>query len=331
MHYTDEGLPLPFMKAGQVSGSSSSYDPHFTNRVIAATGRNAHARLGQIMPALIRHLHDFAREVDLTFAEWMAGVDMINEAGRMSTNKRNETQLICDILGLESLVEEITAKLFARETTRSNGCGGSKNNNNKDPTPTPTPTPSAVLGPFYRADAPVLANGSSIVLTSTSTSAAALQARISGRVLSAATRKPIPGAVVDIWLAAPNGLYEQQDPDQPDMNLRGRFRTDGEGRYEIYALRPTAYPIPQDGPAGRLLRLLDRGAYRPAHIHFMVAAAGHRALITQLFDHDRDHDENDDDAVFAAKDDLRVVFRERRGDDRAKWELEYDFVLLGET
>ncbi|KAI1132992.1 Intradiol ring-cleavage dioxygenase [Nemania abortiva] len=202
---------------------STEYDPHFTDRVIAATGRDANPRLKQIMPALIRHMHDFAREVDLTVAEWMAGVEMINEAGRMSTDKRNETQLICDILGLESLVDEITSKLLSRTTS------------GKD-----TTTPSAVLGPFYRANAPLLANGSSIISASARNTpwykdAAHLLAHISGRVVSASTHKPIPNALVEIWLAGPNGLYEQQDPDQPDMNLRGQFRTDEDGRYEIYA------------------------------------------------------------------------------------------------
>ncbi|KAI1426201.1 Intradiol ring-cleavage dioxygenase [Xylaria sp. FL1777] len=293
--------------------NSIKYDPHFTDRVIAATGRAANPRLKQIMPALLRHMHDFAREVDLTVAEWMAGVEMVNEAGRMSTDKRNETQLICDILGLESLVDEITSKLLLHTNSSSK-----------------TATPSAVLGPFYRADAPVLANGSSIISSSARNSpwyrtAAPLLARISGRVLSASTRAPIAGAIVDVWLAGPNGLYEQQDHEQPEMNLRGRFRTAADGRYEIYALRPTAYPIPCDGPAGRLLGLLDRKPYRPAHIHFIVTAAGHGALTTQVFDREDEH--TGDDAVFAVKKELLVKFEARTGDEKAKWELTYDFLL----
>ncbi|KAI1432731.1 Intradiol ring-cleavage dioxygenase [Xylaria sp. CBS 124048] len=298
---------------GSKENGTSTYDPHFTNDVIAATGRHAHPRLKQIMPALLRHMHDFAREVDLTVAEWMAGVEMINEAGRMSTDKRNETQLLGDILGLESLVDEITSKLLLRSD-------GGRN----------TATPSAVLGPFYRADAPVLANGSSIISESALNSpwyeaAAPLLTHISGRVVSASTREPIPDAAVDVWLAGPNGLYEQQDANQPDMNLRGRFLTDKEGRYNMYALRPTAYPIPFDGPAGRLLKLLDRHPYRPAHIHFIVTADGHRTLTTQVFDREDEHTR--DDAVFAVKEELLVTFKERLGDERARWELVYDFVL----
>ncbi|KAI0802576.1 Intradiol ring-cleavage dioxygenase [Xylaria sp. FL0064] len=295
--------------------SSIKYDPHFTDRVIAATGRAANPRLKQIMPALLRHLHDFAREVNLTVAEWMAGVEMINEAGRMSNDKRNETQLLCDILGLESLVDDITSKLLLQANS---------SNSNK------TATPSAVLGPFYRADAPVLANGSSIISAAARNSpwyrmAEPLLAHISGRVLSSSTRKPIANAVVDVWLAGPNGLYEQQDQEQPEMNLRGRFRTDGDGCYDFYALRPTAYLIPCDGPAGRLLELLDRQPYRPAHIHFIVTVTGHRALTTQVFDCEDEHVR--DDAVFAVKKELLVKFVERLGDEKAKWELTFDFLL----
>jgi catechol 1,2-dioxygenase len=191
-------------------------------------------------------------------------------------------------------------------------------------------TPSAVLGPFYRVDAPVLPNGSSIISAAALDSpwykeAGALLAHISGRVLSAATGRPIRDAVVDVWLAGPNGLYEQQDPDQPDMNLRGRFRTDDEGRYEMYALRPTAYPIPFDGPAGRLLKLLDRHPYRPAHVHFIVTAKGHRPLTTQVFD--REDRYTRDDAVFAVKEELLVDFKKREGDEKARWQLVYDFLL----
>lgn len=134
-----------------------------------------------------------------------------------------------------------------------------------------------------------------------------------------------PHALVDVWLAGPNGLYEQQDPDQPDMNLRGRFRTNQDGRYEMYALRPTAYPIPFDGPAGRLLNLLDRHPYRPAHIHFIITAEGHGSLVTQVFDDEDKY--TSDDAVFAVKKELLVKFRERKGDEKAKWELTYDFLL----
>jgi catechol 1,2-dioxygenase len=122
---------------------------------------------------------------------------------------------------------------------------------------------------------------------------------LSGRVLSATSGLPIAGAELDIWHTAPNGLYEQQDSEQADMNLRGRFVTAADGRYGIYCLRPTSYPIPYDGPAGRLLQMLDRHPMRPAHIHFIVSAPGYRSLTTQIFDRRDKHIA--DDAVFAVK------------------------------
>lgn len=232
----------------------------------------------------------------------------INECGRMSDDRRNETQLLCDIVGLESLVDEITSKMLATSNSE---------------------TPSAILGPFYRHDAPLLPNGSSIVQNLSPSvpwyeQAVADSAFVTGRVLSS-SGPPIKGATVDVWHSAPNGLYEQQDESQPDMNFRGRFETDAEGRYAFYALRPVPYPIPDDGPAGRLLALLDRHPYRPGHIHFIVAAPGFRALTTQLYD---DRDEYiAKDAVFAVKDELVVKFAPREGDPNARWSLEYDFVL----
>ncbi|OTB07159.1 hypothetical protein M426DRAFT_54163 [Hypoxylon sp. CI-4A] len=287
------------------------YDAEFTDRIIAATGPKAHPRLKQIMPSLLRHLHDFAREVDLTVAEWEAGLEFLNEAGRMSDNKRNETGLVLDILGVESLVDEITSKVL-------HNAGDSS-----------SITPSAILGPFYRADAPILPNGSSIILVKPESEwykqAEPLLAHISGQVLSAKDGRPVKGAIVDIWVAGPNGLYEQQDSEQPDMNLRGRFRTDEQGRYDFYGLRPTAYPIPDDGPAGRLLQMLDRHPYRPAHIHFIVAAEGYHALTTQVFDVEDEHIA--DDSVFATKKELLVKFEKREGDDKARWTLNYDFSL----
>lgn len=242
----------------------------------------------------------------------------------MSTDKRNETQLLCDILGLESLVDEITSKL---PLPTGNNTSNTKNTNTNN-----TATPSTILGPFYRASAPTLPNGSSLISAAARsqpwyTTAQPLLAHISGRVLSATSGAPIPGATLDIWLAAPNGLYEQQDPDQPDMNLRGRLLTDADGAYAVYAVRPTAYAIPDDGPAGRVLALLDRHPWRPAHIHFVVAADGFRPLTTQLFD--CEDGVVGDDAVFAVREELLVRFEERCGDQRAGWQVRYDF-LLGE-
>ncbi|KAI1484282.1 hypothetical protein K445DRAFT_323904 [Daldinia sp. EC12] len=304
-------MALSGKESGAHGAAKTKYDPEFTDKVIAATGPKAQPRLKEIMPSLLRHLHDFARDVDLTIAELMIGIEMINEAGRMSTDKRNETGMLCDILGLETLADEISSKLLFDS-------GSSE-----------AATPSAVLGPFYRRNAPLIPNGGSIIYAAPD-SPWYLQSEkwlthLSGRVVSASTGKPAVGAVVDIWLADTKGLYEQQDASQPDMNLRGRLQTDETGRYAVYCVRPSAYGIPPDGPSGRLLKLLDRHPYRPAHIHFVVTAPGFRTLTTQVFDREDEHIL--DDTVFAVKDELLVSFEPREGDDKARWTVEYDFAL----
>jgi catechol 1,2-dioxygenase len=247
-----------------------------------------------------------------TVARQLLTLFQINEAGRMSTDSRNETQLVCDILGLESLVDEITSKKLQ---TQPVGPGYQHI------------TSSAILGPFYRNNAPELPNDDSIVSEGLShlPEYAEASTYLSGRVISASTGKPIANAIVDVWHSAPNGMYEQQDEDQPDMDLRGRFRTDIEGQYSMYCLRPAPYPIPDDGPGGFLLHLLDRHPYRPAHIHMIVTADDHRPLTTQLFDSDDKYLNND--SVFAVKSDLVVDFVPRIGDPKARWTLKYDIVL----
>lgn len=172
----------------------------------------------------------------------------INEAGRMSDDRRNEGQLLCDVLGIESLVDEVTYTLASEAKDQ--------------------PTATAILGPFWRKDAPQRKMGDTIVFEIEDGD----RTWMHGQVLDFKTGKPIDGAELDVWHTAPNGLYEQQDPNQPDFNLRGRFTTGPDGKYNFYCLRPTSYPVPSDGPGGKLLELLDRHPYRPAHIHFIVSA-----------------------------------------------------------
>lgn len=225
----------------------------------------------------------------------------------MSNDKRNETQLVCDILGLESLVDEISSKLLEKASPNLISS-----------------TSSAILGPFYRTDAPILPNGSSIVAPKTQEAFAQDLTHFSGQIFDS-NGSPVSGAIIDIWHTAPNGMYEQQDPEQPDFNLRGRFCTDKSGRYSLYCLRPAPYPIPDDGPGGTLLKLLDRHPWRPAHIHVIITADGYRPLTTQLFDKDDKYLKND--TVFAVKEDLVVEFFPRSDDEQARWTLAYDFVL----
>lgn len=299
-----DGAPTTNVTSSSTSGPKSSrFNPTFTQSVIDATGPKANPRVRKVVGSLIQHLHDFCRENEITVDEWMKTVDLINEAGRMSDEKRNEGQLMCDILGIESLVDEITYTLASDA---------------KD-----APTATAILGPFWRKDAPIRKMGDSIVLNEIPDGDHSL---LFGQVTDFATGKPIEGAEVDVWHTAPNGLYEQQDENQPDMNLRGRFLTAKDGNFNFYALRPTSYPIPYDGPAGKLLNLLDRHPMRPAHIHFIVSAEGYKPLVTQVFDRRDKHITND--SVFAVKDSLVVEFKPRSGDPKAQFELEYNFRLV---
>lgn len=246
------------------------FDPNFTDNVVSAMGDNVNPRFRQLMSSLIRHVHDFARDNELTVDEWMAGVQLLNWAGQMSDAKRNEGQLVCDVIGLESyvplqtpfqsgpgpllileyrLVDEITFKL-ADEAADA-------------------PTATAILGPFFRADTPFRSNGENIVKTVPKDGKGEI-AFMNGQVMDFETKKPLVGAVVEVWQASTNGLYEQQDPEQEEFNLRGKFKTDENGLYSFYCLRPTPYPVPDDGPAGKLLKLMDRHPFRPAHIHIIV-------------------------------------------------------------
>jgi len=274
----------------------------FTQKVVDAMGPNTSPRLREIMSSLIRHLHEFTIETQLTTDEWMLGVNTINWAGQMSDDKRNEGQLMCDVLGIESLVDDIT---FSAATKSSSGL-----------------TASAILGPFWREDHPVRPNGTTI---SFDTPDDAQVAFMHGRVTDVKTGEPIAGATVDIWQASTNGLYEQQDPKQRDLNLRGQFVTDAQGKYSLYCLRPTPYPVPGDGPAGQLLKMMDRHPFRPAHIHLVVRHEGYKQLTTQIFDKDCKY--LADDSVFAVKDELSVTFEPRKDDPEAKLELQYDITL----
>ncbi|KAL4955881.1 Intradiol ring-cleavage dioxygenase [Aspergillus filifer] len=283
------------------------FDPNFTDNVVNAMGENVNPRFRQLMSSLIRHVHDFARENELTVDEWMAGVQLINWAGQMSDAKRNEGQLLCDVIGLESLVDEITFKL-ADEATDA-------------------PTATAILGPFFRADTPFRNNGDSIVRTAPKPpSPKGEMVFMHGQVMDFVTKKPLVGAVVEVWQASTNGLYEQQDADQEEFNLRGKFKTDEEGRYSFYCLRPTPYPVPDDGPAGKVLKMMDRHPFRPAHIHIIATYDGYKPLTTQIFDSKDPYLTND--SVFAVKDSLVVEFIERKNDPQAGLELNYDVKLV---
>lgn len=274
---------------GVVSGSES-----VTDIVRNAMSRTRDPRLREVMESLVRHLHDFLREARPTAEEFERGLDFVRRLGEASGAEKNEVVLLSDLLGLSTLVVTI-------EKERNGGVGS-------DP---------ALLGPFWRAQSPRCAAGETIARDAHGGE----PLEVSGCVRDP-KGNPVAGALVDVWQASPVGLYENQDPEQPDLNLRGLFETDAEGRYRFRTVRPAGYPVPTDGPCGELLRAQERHPWRPAHIHFMVSREGYATLVTQVFD---DADETiASDVVFGVTPALAGTFE--RGSD-GMLRLEYDFVL----
>ena len=256
-----------------------------------------HPRAREVLTSLVRHLHSFAREVSLTHDEWLVGIDYLTRAAAMTDDKRNEFILISDVLGLESLVDAISHDAQGEETE------------------------SAVLGPFYRKGAPTLARDATI---SQRGEADGPSVRMIGQVVD--TRgAPIRGATLDVWETGPEGLYEQQDAAQPDLNLRGVFSTDEEGTYALRCVKPVSYPIPYDGPAGDLLQVMGRHPYRPAHIHMIVRAPGFKTLVSQIYDRQDPYVESD--SVYSVKGSLLVDFKEAPAGSDVRYNVRHDIVL----
>jgi catechol 1,2-dioxygenase len=267
-----------------------TYD-NITDLVIAAISPDVSPRVQAVMSSLIRHLHAFAKDVNLTTEEWLAACEYFVRTGHKSDHRRNEFILLSDIIGLEVLVDMMDHQITAGETE------------------------STVIGPFYRENAPVYPKGASIVQKLAD---GAETVYVEGYVKDA-SGAPIKGATIDVWHTNSNGLYEQQDEDQPDMNLRGRFQSDEGGHYAFRCLRPVSYPIPDDGPGGELLRLMGRHPMRPAHIHFILSAPGMEPIVTQIYDSTDEYLDND--SVFAVKQSLVNVF------EKAPKGADTDFVL----
>ncbi|KAI6091476.1 aromatic compound dioxygenase [Hypoxylon rubiginosum] len=284
----------------------SRFDPTFTQHVLDTMGSNVTERNRVVLGSLIRHIHDFAREVELTIDEWMAGVRFINAVGRVyseSGQTRNEAHRLSDILGLETLVDEIAHKIISESDI--------------------DPTSSAILGPFWSPNAPFRENGGTIIQDAAPNGRVVL---MHGIISDLVTGKPIPGAVFDIWQASANGKYDFQDPqNQTPNNLRGKFRADENGKYHFYCYYPTAYSLPTDGPSYQLLQMMDRHPMRPAHIHIMVTHPEYKGCTTQLYP--KDDPWLSSDTVFAVKDDLVVDFTSLKGDDKAELELDYNVIL----
>ena len=266
---------------------------------LGAMERTPDPRLREVMASLTRHLHAFVQEVKLSEDEFERALDFIVALGQATGEKKNEVVLAADILGVSTLVAL---------------------QNNQDPE---GESPAALLGPFWRANAPECACGDSIARSGTP----GVPLFVSGTVRDAAGQ-PLADAVVDVWQASPVGLYENQDPTQENMNLRGRFRTDAEGRYHFRSVRPAGYPVPVDGPCGVLLKAQRRHPNRPAHLHFMVSKPGFKVLVSQVY---ADDDENlESDPTFGVT--RRLIGRYAMQPDGQSATLAYDFRLEpGET
>jgi catechol 1,2-dioxygenase len=277
--------PIPH---GVITDSDS-----ITGIVQKAMSRTPDPRLKEVMSILVRHLHAFLREARPTEEEYEVAVDFLVRLGQATGEKKNEGILASDLLGMSTLVVMLN-----------------------DPEGTGK-TDAALLGPFWRAASPECAPGESIARDTKGGDPLA----VSGHVFDTSGR-PVESAIVDVWQASPVGLYENQDPEQPDHNLRGRFRTDAKGGFNFRTVKPKGYPVPTDGPCGELLRAQDRHPYRPAHIHFMISREGYRTLITQVFDSTDESIESD--VVFGVTHALSGNYV-RQAD--GTYRLDYDFTL----
>lgn len=277
-----------------------------TEKVVRSFDGCPDPRLRELLTELVRRLHAFAVELRLTEAEWAAAIRFLTATGQKCDDTRQEFILLSDVLGLSMVVDAVNHQR-----------GGAA-------------TENTVLGPFYVPGMPELPNGANIARPEDGE-----PAHISGRVLDPAGA-PIQGAVVDVWQNADNGLYSVQDANQALENLRGRFTTDAEGRYAFWAVRPTDYPIPDDGPVGQLLAATGRHPWRPAHVHMIASAPGYDTVTTHVFDDQSKY--LDSDAVFGVKDSLVRTFHPHdpaeapegapeTARSRRWWSLEFDFVL----
>jgi hydroxyquinol 1,2-dioxygenase len=255
-----------------------------TADVVASFEGAADERLRELMQALVRHLHAFVQEVALTPAEWTRAIEILTRTGDITDEHRQEFVLWSDSTGTSMLVD-------ALENTLPAGA-----------------TESTVLGPFYVPGSPLREYGDNIAEEGD----AGVPALVHGRVLNT-DGEPIAGAEIDVWQNGGDQLYAVQRAEGPEDHLRGRFLTREDGSYAFVGVRPTPYPIPYDGPVGQMLEATGRHPWRPAHIHMIVRAPGHRTLTTHIFDSTSDY--LDSDAVFAVKPSLLREFVSRSADE----------------
>ncbi len=265
---------------------------NITQAVIARFADTPDPRLREIVTSLVQHLHAFAREVRLTEAEWLRGIQFLTATGHMCDDKRQEFILLSDVLGLSMLT-------VAMNNDKPAGC-----------------TESTVFGPFYVEDAPHFEHGDDVA---NGAAGQPCEVRATVRGLGG---EPVAGARVNVWQADSEGHYDVQRDDLPQAQGRGQLRTGPQGELHFRSVLAEAYPIPTDGPVGQLLEATARHPWRPAHLHFMIEAPGYETLITHVF---RDGDRwLDSDAVFGVRQSLVAPWTQRAD---GGWRLDFDFVL----
>ncbi|MUZ75401.1 6-chlorohydroxyquinol-1,2-dioxygenase [Agrobacterium vitis] len=263
--------------------------------VNARMGDNVNPRLRQVMTSLVSHVHAFIKDVELTQEEWDFAIHFFTKTGQICSEERQEFILLSDVLGVSMLVDAI---------------------NNRRPAGA---TENTVFGPFHVADAPVRQMGENICLDGKGETCV-----FEGRVIDL-NGNPVEGAHVDVWSDNADGFYDVQQPGiQPKWNNRGIFITGEDGQYNFVGIKPVCYPIPNDGPVGKMLDAIGRHPYRPAHMHFLVTAPGFQKLVTHTFVGD-DHYITSD-AVFGVKKTLVAPYEKTEGGEGV-WHSRFDFVL----
>jgi catechol 1,2-dioxygenase len=278
-----------------------------TEAVVHEMRNTEDPRVREILESLVRHLHAFAREVKLTEPEFDAAIRIVAELGQKTTASHNEVRLMAGSLGLSTLV-----------CLMNNGEGAIDGE---------VDTSANLLGPFWRVNSPVTPKGGSIVRSPTPGD----PMFFTGVVLDKAGQ-PIADAEVDVWHASTVGLYENQDPEQAEMNLRGKFCTDEKGEFAFQSIKPAGYPVPMGGPVGRLLTVQHRHPFRPAHLHCLIHKKGFKTIASQLYSADDPNLESD--AQFGVTRPLISHYVRHENETAPNgealpvwWSLEHRFVL----
>lgn len=282
-------------------------EDNITELAVRRWGTAHEPRTAELMAALVRHLHEFAREVNLTEDEWAAAIDWLTRTGQTCDEKRQEFILASDVLGLSMLVVQLNNRFDERAT------------------------PATVLGPFHIDGSPPAEFGHDM-----SDGLPGTPLFVTGKVTDV-EGKPVPGAILDVWQADAEGVYEAQLPEVDEARLRAKYRAREDGGYCVRTIAPLGYTIPMDGPVGELIKRTDISEYRPAHVHFLLDEPGYAKLVTHLFPEGTEY--LDSDVVFGVKDALVIPFVEHEAGpspdggvmDRPFLVAEYDFVLQPES